>query len=168
MSRAHIPNLWSPKESGANQLRALVKWCDVTPESALDQHPPHRLIQLFRAYRLSGWDFTIDRWTHTQRDAALLRGLVPQWDTKTEKPIPSVPWQVAAEAAGLSAISIIDPIAAMRELADFKKQWESSEAREPTECVHEWQECGTSEAPYAEWECSVCHTFTTRPRGRRP
>jgi hypothetical protein len=71
--------------TGAEELRAVVRWMDNTNEGVLDPYTPAQLIQLYEMFVASGWDFTLDQWTERQRIEAL-GGKPPSWNDE-EQPV---------------------------------------------------------------------------------
>jgi hypothetical protein len=67
-------------DTGADELRLIVKNMGNCRESFLQAYSAEQLLMLFRMQLASGWDFYPDQWTHGQV-AAALRGVAPTWDT---------------------------------------------------------------------------------------
>lgn len=80
-------------ETGADELRLIVRNIDATRESFLERFTAEELLQLFRMQLASGWDFYPDQWTARQV-AEALRGVVPTW-TDDECPVYLTPCRCA-------------------------------------------------------------------------
>ncbi len=71
--------------TGASILRRVVSLCNGMREDFNDRFTPAQLLTLWMAYRHCAWDTAPDTWAERQVLEALV-GIVPTWDSKTEKP----------------------------------------------------------------------------------
>ena len=67
------------EQTGADELRLIVRNMDSCPEWFLDRYTTEQLVTLFRAQLACGWDWMPHQWAPRQVREALC-GIVPQWD----------------------------------------------------------------------------------------
>ena len=72
--------------TGAEELRLIVSNMNTTSETFNDRYTLEQLVQIGRMLLASEWDIYPDQWTDRQVREAL-KGIPPQWDKATEKPI---------------------------------------------------------------------------------
>ncbi len=73
------------------QMRRVVDWCDDQNETFVCSFTLPQLLLLKRMSLLSAWDYYADQWSREQVRMAL-RGVVPQFDMQTERPISYDAW----------------------------------------------------------------------------
>jgi hypothetical protein len=73
-------------KSGMDQLRNAVSSLNWCKESFLNQFTAEELLQIYKMWTASAWDFSPEEWELKQIEDAL-NGIPPNWDIKTEKPV---------------------------------------------------------------------------------